>query len=90
VHQGVELAVTILQLGKDLVDLFIARNIALKDRCIRQLPGQGLSLNPQTLILIADGNPCAGLGKLLGDRPGDAALVCQTENHCRLTLKIRH
>jgi len=48
--------------------------------------GQRFRFRPQTLHLIADSNLRSRRGKLLGNRPGDTALVCQAEYHGRLTL----
>ena len=42
------------------------------------------------LVLIADGQGCAGLVEFLGDAPGDGTLVGQPEDDGRLTRQIDH
>jgi hypothetical protein len=42
------------------------------------------------LVLITDGQGCAGLVEFLGDAPGDGTLVGQPEDHGRLTRQIDH
>ena len=88
VHQGVKFPVALLQLGKDLVDLFIARNVALENSGIRQLPSEGFCFRPEPFVLVANSNLRSGRGKLLGDRPGDTALIGQAEYDCRLAFEI--
>src|SRR5580698_5465361 len=42
------------------------------------------------LVLVADGQGCAGLVEFLGDAPGDGTLVGQPEDHGRFACQIDH
>ena len=44
----------------------------------------------EALVLVADGEGGAGFGELLGDAPGDAALVGEAEDYGDFAFEIDH
>ena len=79
-----------LRAAKSGVDLSVVRDVALEAGCAGQLVDEALGLELHALILVADGQGCAGLVEFLGDSPGDGTLVGQPEDHGRLTRQIDH
>ena len=63
-HEGVKFPIARFQLREDLVNLFIARNVALENSGIRQLPSQGFCFCTEAFILVANSNLRSGRGKL--------------------------
>ena len=49
-----------------------------------------LGFELHALVLVADGQGCAGRVEFLGDSPGDGTLVGQPEDYGRLTRQIDH
>src|ERR1035438_5864335 len=76
--------------GKESLDLGIVGNVALKAAGSRQLGDQALGLELHALVLVTDGQGCAGLVQSLGNSPGNRTLVGQPEDHGRLTRQIDH
>src|SRR5271168_3199098 len=89
-HQDVQLPIPLLQLRKNLVNLLVTGNVALENSRIRQLSSESLCFRTKPFILVANSNLRSGCGKLLCNRPGDAALISQAENNRRLTFEIYH
>src|SRR3954471_4333004 len=90
-HDRVKLAIFLLQFGKQGVDLLITRDVAHERLGARKRSDQVVSLLFQTLILISNGElrPCRL--QPLRDRPGDAALIRNSEyNRCLAVHRLRH
>ncbi len=89
-HQGVELAVALPELGEELGDFFVARNVAAKGLGAGEFGDQRLRVFFEPLVLVGDGELGAGLLELLRDSPGDAALVGQAEDDSRASVNAAH
>ena len=79
-----------LEGGEEGVDLAVVGDVALEAGGAGELVDEALGLELHALVLIADGQGCAGLVEFLGDAPGDGTLVGQPEDHGRLTRQIDH
>ena len=90
VDEDVDLAVLLLDGGEEGVDFVVVGDVALEAGCAGELGDEALGLELHALVLVADGQGCAGLVEFLGDAPGDGTLVGQPEDHGRLTRQIDH
>src|SRR6266704_2712948 len=89
VHQTVQRAVAILQFLEQPRDLLVVADIAHEACGARQFGDEVLRFLLQPLVLISDRQPPARLMQLLRDGPGDAALICEAEDHSR-SLSVGH
>src|SRR6185503_18496119 len=90
VDENVELAVGGLELLEDVVDVGIDGDVALEGAGAGQVGGKFLGVPLKALILVADSEGCPGFGELLGDAPGDAALVGEAEDDGYFAFEIDH
>lgn len=88
--EDIELAVGLLESGKEGVDLGVDGEVALERPGIGERGGQLVGVTLETLALIADGECGPGVRELLGDSPGDTALVGESEDDGDFALEIDH
>ena len=65
--------------GEDSADLAVRRDVTGVDHRARQRPGQRLDVLPEAVTLVGERQTHPGARERLGDRPGDGALVGDTE-----------
>jgi len=80
VDDAVELAVTLFEGGEELLDLGVAGDVALEALGVGESVDHVFGFPAEALVLIGDGEFCAGFLQPLGDRPGDAALIRYAED----------
>ena len=68
-------AVAFFELCEELVDFLVAGDITLEGFSSGKLLDKAFCAGAHAFVLIADGERSAGGMQLLGDAPGDAALV---------------
>ena len=90
VDEDVELAVLLLERGKEGVDLAVDGDVALEAGGAGKLVDEVLGFELHALVLVADGQGGAGCVEFLGDAPGDGTLVGQPEDHGRFACQIDH
>src|SRR5581483_6856665 len=91
VHQHVELAVTCFQLGEEALDFFVAGDVAAKRLSARKGQDEVLGFEFQALVLVRDGELRSGGVQGLRDRPRNAALVGNSEDHRGTAFEVyRH
>ena len=88
--KNVDLTVLLPDGGKERLNLLVVGDVTLEAGSAGQLGDKVLGLEPHAVILIADGQGCAGLVQFLGDAPGNGTLVGQPEDHGCLTRQIDH
>ena len=90
VDEDVELAVLLFERGEEGVDLGVVGDVALEAGGAGKFGDEAFGFVLHALVLVADGQGCAGFVEFLGDAPGDGTLVGQPEDHGRLTRQIDH
>ena len=86
VHQAVQFSITRLQILEQFGNLFVRGNVAHKSCRAGQIGDQILGFLLQPLVLIGDRQTPAAFVDLLGNGPGNAALVGQSKDYRRLLL----
>src|SRR5581483_6656481 len=80
VHQRVQLTVALAELGEELVNFRIVRDVALEGLRVGKIGDEIAGLLREALVLVSDGQLRAGLLQFLRYSPGDAALVGDSED----------
>ena len=89
VHQRVQLAVALFERGEEAVDFFVFADVAHVSFGAGQREDEILGFLLQALVLVGDGQLHAGGVQSLGDRPGDGALVGDSEDDGVAALQVR-
>ena len=90
VDEDVELAVGGFELLEDGVDVGVDGDVAAEGLCAGKVGGELFGFALEALVLITDGEGGAGFGELLGDAPGDAALVGEAEDDGDFAFEVDH
>ena len=90
VDEDVEGAVGFFEGGEEGVDLGVEGDVALVGFGVGKRGGEVVGVPLEALVLVADGEGGAGFGELLGDAPGDAALVGEAEDDGDFAFEINH
>ena len=80
VHEDVQLSITFLEFREDLLDVLVLGNITHEGFGAGQRQNQVFGLLLETLVLVGDRQLSAGLMQSLGDRPGNASFVGDSED----------
>ena len=80
----------VFELFEDGVDLGVDGDVALEGFGVGEIGGELFGFALEALVLVADGEGGAGFGELLGDAPGDAALVGEAEDDGYFAFEIDH
>ena len=90
VDEDVEFAVGGFELLEDGVDVGVDGDVAAEGFGAGEIGGELFGFALEALALVADGEGGAGFGELLGDAPGDAALVGEAEDDGYFAFEIDH
>ncbi len=80
----------VFELLEEGVDLGVDGDVALEGLGAGEVGGELFGFALEALVLVADGEGGAGFGELLGDAPGDAALVGEAEDDGDFAFEIDH
>ena len=89
-NEDVELAVLFHERGEELFDLAIGGDVALEAGGAGEFLDEVLGFELHALVLVTDGQGSAGLGELLCDAVGDAALVGEAEDDGYFAFEVNH
>jgi len=90
VDEDVNFSVGGSELLEDTVDVGVDGDVAAEGLSSGEVGGELFSFALETLVLVADGEGGAGFGELLGDGPGDAALVGEAEDDGYFAFEVNH
>ncbi len=89
-NKNIELAILLLECGKQLINFTVDRDIALEAGGAGQFLDEAPQLRASSARSGSKWPVCAGLAEFLGDSPGNGTLIGEPEDHGRFTCQINH